>query len=101
MADNMKQSIDALTFASQVVGRTTSVIINSGIYAHDYERDDTEEDIITIVGTPETPITLQDVLEAFRRMQFQFEDDDSGRSYFYEGLNYNVKLGEYEISWGS
>lgn len=103
----MKQAEDALSLALAVIGRTTPVVLNSGIYSHSWdgeEYDDGNNDVITIVGAPQEPITLQKVLEAFRTMQHQFEvinENDQGRSYFYEGLSYNDSTGEYEVHWGS
>ena len=50
-------------------------------------------------------ITLKDVLDAFKKMNNQFDEmekkDLTGRSYYYEGINSKKNGKTYEILWGS
>lgn len=95
MAYDLQPALDVLRFLIAVMGKTDNVTINSGICSHNTYGEDVEGDIITIKGTVEKPIGLEEVSAAFKEMQTQFEMCKDGRSFFYE------TSGMYEINWGS
>ena len=109
MADTLEQSLDALKLALSIVGLTTSVTIDSGIFAHNGDDIDDDDigidgvvgrDVFVIPGSTQNPISLQDVVTTFERIQRKFDLVDDGRSFFYEGID-NKGNNYYRIFWGS
>lgn len=101
---DLEQSIDILKLASDIVGLTYNIKINSGIYEHCYYEDECEyditKDIHEIKASIDDPITIDKILNTFKEIQNQFKVvEDSGRSYFYEGMTKNNNM--WEINWGS
>lgn len=104
----MDLGIDVLKFASNIVGLTYNIKINSGIYEHcdgiidDFfqEKVDVTKDIYEIKASIDDPITIHKIIDTFEKMKDQMVTiEDSGRSYFYEGIS---KRGDiWEIEWGS
>jgi hypothetical protein len=100
-------AIDALKLAAAIVGMERRVYINTGIYKHNIFDDkkilNKKEDRIVIRGSKTNPISLNDVLDAYKIMkkQFDFMDENNmGRSYYYEDLRC-IDETHYEICWGS
>ena len=107
MAYNLRQGVDVLKFARKIIGLEKNITINSNIYEHSFDDHllDKSKDIIEIYGNEDKPIELDDVIDAFKEMKYQFkeltEKDLDGRTYHYEGIHYNNKQKIYEIYWGS
>lgn len=112
MADTMEQALDALNIASEIIGATTTITIDCAVYAHLYglysdkynKKFNPKKDIHKLRGSPENPITLDDITAAFEKIQKQFHilrEKDIGRSYFYEGMSFDPKKNKIEIYWGS
>lgn len=104
----MEQAVDILNLASQLIGLTESITINSQIYDHLFELPDNinvHQDIHVISGSMNNPICFTDILTVFNAIQQQFDTlelnglDD--RSYYYEGLSYDPQTRTIFISWGS
>ena len=109
--------VEIINFASQIVGKKCKVKVNSNIYARFAEivdgDDDQDEiikkfcptkDIYKITGCDESPITMDDVLNIFEKMQSQLnklEKEDNGikQHYYYEGIKYHKKKKLWEIYW--
>lgn len=94
------QSVDVLKFASQVLGKTKSVKINSNIKSHSSYQEE-EEDCYKIKASHDKPITLDKLILTFEKINKQYENADEERSYFYEGFDYNKNTNMWEIHWGS
>ena len=99
-----EQIIDVLKLASELVGLTYNVQINSGIFKHCDgiidEKLDVTKDIYEIKASIDDPITINKILNTFVEIQDQFVTiEDSGRSFFYEGISKRNNM--WEISWGS
>ena len=88
---DLSQSIAALNFAKKIIGNTENVIINSNI-------SNKKKDIIIISGNENKPINLCDVIDAFTKMQGQFSQTGSDKSYF-AGISYNNEENMYNIYW--
>lgn len=113
MADTLEQALDVLKVASEIIGKTTTITIDSGVYGHLYglygderygEKINPKKDIYKLHGTPEKPITLGDLLSKLEKIQKQFdvlEREKIGRSYFYEGMGFDPKKNKIEVNWGS
>lgn len=101
---SVEQIVDVLKLASNVVGLTYDIKINSGIFEHcdgflDEEVDVTK-DIYEIKASIDDPITINKILNTFEEIKSQFETiEDSGRSYFYEGISKRNNM--WKLSWGS
>lgn len=96
------QTVDILRLASNIIGLTHDIIIDSFIYKHLLEDDvDETKDIYVIKGSIDDPITLSKILKTFEKIQNQFETIAYiDRSYYYEGLtqgNNNM----WTVDWGS
>lgn len=103
MSQNLDQFVEAIEFLSDIVGRTSTIKIDSGIFEHSSYDDDTlniEKDIMKIRGSVNNPISISDILKVFKQMQKQFEEVPESRSYFYEGIHKTGK-NNYQIYWGS
>lgn len=107
MANNLSEIIEILDFINDIIGTTKKIIINSHIYDHDSNNHDqshkpkkSKYDIYTIDGTIK-PIEYVDILKVFKKMQRQFKNTYAGRSYAFEGLQYNTREQYYELCWGS
>lgn len=110
---DVSQSYDALVLAKKILGKKTATI-NSGIYEHlccsesesdDGTRFDLTDDIIVIKAKTDDGITISDIMKAFAKMTTQFnrinKSSHQGRSFEYEGIEYNKKSKMYCILWGS
>ena len=100
---DLYQSVDVLKFASQVLGMTKSIKINSNIKnCSDYQEKIYKEDYYKIRASHDNPITLDKIILIFEKMKQQGEiDTDEGGSYVYEGFDYNKRLGIWEIHWNT
>lgn len=98
---SVEQIIDTLKLASNIVGLTHDITINSCIYEHLYDDDfDVNKDIYVIKGSIDDPITMTKILNTFEEIQLQFKTvEDSGRSYFYEGMSNCDNM--WMLNWGS
>ena len=110
MADDLQQTLDILTIASKIVGQTKTVIFDSGIYAHYCEQQDDDtfdikKDIIKLRGSSKNPITLNDLVRVFKKMQKQFKILNKENNYigpfFYEGIVFNKDKHKWDVWWGS
>ena len=105
MAHKLRQALDILELSSSLIGVTSSVTFDSGIYKHcSNENLNPQKDIFIIHATPEEPVTLENIIHVFRKMQKQFdmvEDYEWHRSYFYEGVKFDQKSQIFVIRWGS
>lgn len=103
-----------------LVNRPGGVRFNTNMISHDGMRDNIsgskkkklEENEIMIIGTPELPITIEDILTFLEKLEKHVSDSafDSGRTYWFEGIyentdnkskNKNKKDSDYGIIWGS
>lgn len=113
MADNMEQALDVLKVASGIIGKTITIKIDSGVYSHcrycysDKKYDkmlNPKKDIFKLRGTPEKPITFDDIIYVFKKIQKQFdvlEREEIGRTYYYEGMGFDPKTNVVSLGWGS
>lgn len=109
MSEYINAMRDIMELAIDIIGNTQSVRINTGIYQHQIDDlpDELElgDDIYSIRGSEDSPITLELINKFIDHLRFQFKEledhnlDD--RTYFYEGLEFNIDKNLYEISWGS
>lgn len=109
MAYNLRQAIDVAYLISAVEGSTETLIIDSGINKHYYGwKEDPghpgrlDQDIHTIHASKDNPITAYQIMELFEDINAQFSALPGGRSYFYQGLEFNPNINMYvKIHWGS
>lgn len=111
MSDNLQLAVDVLRLAEELIGKTETIIIDSGIYKHDIfagedetdvQRDAREaRDIHTLRGSKNHPITLFQITDALAAMQEQFKHVSEDRSYYYEGIDFDPDSNMYMIHWGS
>ena len=101
----LEQSIDVLKLATDLVGLTYNVQINSGVFEHCNgiidEKLDVTKDIYEIKASLDDPITINKILNIFVEIDNQLAAtiEHSGRSFFYEGILKHNNM--WEISWGS
>jgi hypothetical protein len=121
MLDNLAQILDILTVAPQLIGKTKTVIFDSGIYKHCFGLDndidghidpknnvdsriDLKNDIHKLRGTKETPITIEDILDMFEKMQKQFirlNKYGYEKNYYYVGIYGHPNSKKRGIEWGT
>lgn len=124
MIQEFDNAYEMLKFAAKIIGLETNVVINSNVYLdsepEDYGDEDEDEcttslnikngldldnDIITIFGTIDKPININDIVSAFDKIKKQFkileEKNLDNRTFYYEGIIFNAKTNQYDISWGS
>lgn len=109
MGDNFKQSVDVLELAIELTGQIGIVKFDSGVYKHceyeyrisQYGSRNMADDIFTIEGTDENPITPVDIFYVFVKMQKQRENILVRRSFHYQGINYDEQTETWVVSWGS
>jgi hypothetical protein len=96
------QAVDILKLASNIVGLTHDIKIDSFIYKHLLEDDvDETKDIYVIKGSIDDPITISKILITFEKIQKQFETIAYiDRSYYYEGLT-QENNSTWTVHWGS
>ena len=108
MADNFDEVIEVLKFAFQMIGKTDQITINSGVYEHlhadqleDIGEANTDGDFY-VIGPKENGIVLEDIIEVFREMNLQIKKVyNCDRSYFFEGIYYDMRMRMWRIMWGS
>jgi hypothetical protein len=107
---NLEPAKDIMNLTMNILGSTNPVTIDSGIYQHyfyDEFPDSIEEngDIHIIEASKENPIDIKAIYNVVNNINGQFETLENlefdGRSYFYEGLNFNSKESVWRIHWGS
>ena len=105
MAHKLRQALDILELTFFLIGETSSVTFDSGIYKHcSNENLDPQKDIFIVDATPEEPVTFESIIHVFKKMQKQFDMVDEyewHRSYFYEGVKFDQKSKIFVIRWGS
>lgn len=110
MTDNFELAIRVLCIADEIIGQTTDVTFNSCIQSHDFDPDnETEEekemrlaqDVHTIYATEENPVKLKAVIDVFMEMQEQFDNMNTGRSFFWQDIEYDANSDMYVVHWGS
>ena len=107
MACDLSEVVQIIEFMNDIIGTSKKVTINSNIYEHDDNNGDethkprnSKYDIHIIDGTKK-PIECADILKVFKKMQKQFKNTYEGRSYAFEGIEYNKKEQYYELFWAS
>lgn len=101
------QSIDALKFADDMIGRKYTITMDSGIFRHNINDKllDKTKDIYELYGDKDNKIEMDDIIDMFKKMQKQFDEMEKkrldNRSYYYEGIEYDMNRKMYKIYWGS
>lgn len=102
------EAINMLKFCDKIVGKKNKITINSNIYRHNIFDDDGVLDLakdIYIIDSGNNTISINDIIKVFNKMEKQFihmkGKNLDGRSYFFEGIEYNKSTKMYEIFWGS
>jgi len=111
MGDTLKSCIEVLLFLKELIGLRENITIDSNIFKHYGCGDgsngllDESKDIVKIYGRKKGGITMDDIIDAFQKMEKQFakleKNNLYGRSYYFEGFECITPEKEYEICWGS
>ena len=105
MSNDIDNALDVLKLVKVLVGREKPITIDSGIFEHFDEDLDLSKDIYEIDGNKNRPIDIDDIYNVFKQMAKQFkylEDNDlEGRTYFFEGIDYDEKNKQFKLQWGS
>lgn len=101
---------DFLSLALNIVDKKKKIVIDSGIYNHcdglmnDGVSCDISDDIIIVKPKHGKYIELSDLVSTMKYMkkQLKFIYENSGRTYYYEGLRKHLDRNDYYvIHWGS
>lgn len=63
----------SVIFANRVNGLTKSVVIDTGIFNHQLNDSNLEDDLVMIYGSIISPITIGKVLDAFDEIEKRFK----------------------------
>jgi len=101
--------ISLAKYMLKLIGQTGGIAFNTNMISHDGMRENIsgtkkrrlKEKEIMIIGTPDVPINVNDILDFLNKLKKHVEDKafDSGRTYWFEGI-YKGEDG-YSIMWGS
>jgi len=109
MSDHDGRMLLMTEFAVELIGKQGPISFDSGMYTHtvvavgEDELDGEEEDDFFVIGNPRSRITVDHVkrfLEKLREYMTQPKFTESGRSFFFEGIERTDER-SYAIMWGS
>lgn len=100
---DLATAADILQFASDIVGKTGPITLDTRVYAHNIllDEDRSSEDQI-VLGEGGTAVTFATVIALFEQLNELVDElsDDSGRTYFFEGITKH-SAAHFSLNWGS
>lgn len=111
MSSQLNHITEILLFVQKMIGLKRNIFIDSSIFRRSVEDEkifidgilDVSKDIIKIHGSKKKPISVNDILRAFNKMDKQFNSLKNLHIYrciTYEGIRY-MGNDKYLICWGT
>jgi hypothetical protein len=92
-----------LVVASEIVGKTGPVEIDSRIYRHNINMEECDKgNDLYILGENGSEVTFEELIELITKLNDLVDElvDETGRSYYFEGIE-KVSSNKFVMSWGS
>lgn len=107
----LAQSFELLKLVKEIVGLKKNIKIDSGVHKHYIFEEienllDKSNDTIVIVGSQDKPISIDDILNAFERINEQLSGEivdnflsDKGLTFYFYHIMYNNTANVYQFVW--